>query len=138
MALVSPAPDGPLSRTERDHREDAFRQSLAERLGDAAGRVRVDVALAPFTTFKIGGPADVFFEAHTADELAAAVTAAREVEMPFFLLGLGANILVGDGGFRGVVIRNGATHIAIDDDRVTAESGAVVWPDLIGRPSRRV
>ncbi len=131
MALVSPAPDAPLSSAQRQRREDAFRDALSPHLGDAAGRIRSDVALAPFTTFKIGGPADVFFEAHSADELAAAVTAAREVEVPFFLLGLGANILVGDLGFRGVVIRNKADHIRIDGERVHAESGAIVWPDLI-------
>ena len=131
MALVSPAPDAPLTPDQRRQREAAFRAALAERVGEAAGRVRTDEALAPFTTFKIGGPADVFFEAHTADELAAAVTAAREADVPFFLLGMGANILVGDGGFRGVVIRNKANHVRIDGDRAWAESGAVVWPDLI-------
>ena len=131
MAFVSPAPDAPLSRAERERREGDFRTALTARLDGVADRVQTDVALAPFTTFKIGGPADVFFEAHTADELAAAVGAARQAEVPFFLLGLGANILVGDGGFRGVVIRNKADHVTIDGDRVTAESGAVVWPDVI-------
>ena len=46
-----------------------------------------------------------------ADELAAALLAAREHGVPFFLLGLGANILVGDRGFRGLVIRNRARHL---------------------------
>ena len=111
---------------------DAFTEALKRHLPDLdAARVRRDVPLAPFTTFKIGGPADVFFEPHTADELAAALDAAREAQMPHFRLGLGANILVGDAGFRGVVIRNRATHVQIDGTRVTAESGALVWPDLI-------
>ncbi len=134
MPIVSPAPDGPLDAPERARRETAFADALVARLpGLDADRVRTGVALGPFTTFRIGGPADVFFEAHSADELAAAVTAAREAEVPFFVLGLGANILVGDGGFRGVVIRNRAAHVALDAEtgRVTAESGAVVWPDLI-------
>ncbi len=134
MPVVSPAPDAPLSPAERTRRERAFRDGLAERLPDLdAERVRSGVALAPFTTFQIGGPADVFFEATSADELAAAVGAAREADVPFFLLGLGANILVGDRGFRGVVIRNRAAHVEIDraTGRVRAESGAVVWPTLI-------
>ena len=134
MAFVSPAPDGALSSSERARREAAFRAALGARLpGLDVARVRSGVALAPFTTFRIGGPADVLFEAHSADELAAAVTAAREVGVPFFLLGLGANILVGDGGFRGVVIRNRAAHVRLDaaTGRAWAESGAVVWPDLI-------
>ena len=134
LALVSPAPDAPLSPAERDRREAAFRDRLAERLPALdTDRVRLGVVLGPFTTFQIGGPADVFFEAHSADELAAAVDAAREAGVPFFLLGLGANILIGDRGFRGVVIRNRAAHIEIDSEtgRVWAESGAVVWPRLI-------
>ncbi len=131
VALVSPAPDAPLTPDQRRQREADFRAALADRIGDTE-RVRTNEVLAPYTTFRIGGPADVFFEAHTADELAAAVTAARETDVPFFLLGMGANILVGDGGFRGVVIRNKADHVRIDGDHVHAESGAIVWPDVIG------
>ena len=133
MALVS-TPPRPLTDAERGRRERAFVDALGARLpGLDAGRVRRGEPLGPYTTFQIGGPADVFFEAHTADELAAAVGAAREAEAPYFVLGLGANILVGDLGFRGVVVRNRAAHVAVDREtgRVTAESGAVVWPDLV-------
>ncbi len=96
-------------------------------------RVRTGEILAPYTTFKIGGPADLFYEPATADELAAALLAAREHGVPFFLLGLGANILVGDRGFRGLVIRNLARHLEFspEEGAVRAESGAIVWPDLI-------
>ena len=96
-------------------------------------RLRTNVVLAPFTTFKIGGPADLFIEVHTADELASMLQIARTGNIPFFLLGLGANILVGDGGFRGLVIRNKADHMHLDPDthRITVESGAIVYPDLI-------
>ena len=96
-------------------------------------RVRTGEALAPYTTFQIGGPADLFYEPRSADELAAAVLAARAHGVPFFLLGLGANILIGDRGFRGLVIRNRAQGVEFfpDHRRVRAESGAVVWPDLI-------
>lgn len=110
---------------------DAPFEALCARFGD--DRLRRDELLAPYTTFKIGGPADLFFEAQTADELADALLIAREHDVRFFLLGMGANILIGDGGFRGLVIRNGASHVRIDRDagRVWAESGAVVFPDLI-------
>ena len=96
-------------------------------------RVRTGEVLAPYTTFKIGGPADLFYEPATADELAAALLAAREHGVPSFLLGLGANILVGDRGFRGLVIRNLARHLEFSPEKgtVRAESGAIVWPDLI-------
>ncbi len=97
------------------------------------GRLQCGVPLAPYTTFRIGGPADYFFEAHSADDLARAITAARALDVPFFLLGLGANILVGDRGFRGLVIRNAARHVHVDATALTltAESGAVVYPDVI-------
>lgn len=87
--------------------------------------------LAPFTTYKIGGPADLFVEVHTIDELTHALLEARRSAIPFFLLGCGANILVTDKGFRGLVIRNLASKVAIfDDGKVVAESGTVV-ADLI-------
>jgi UDP-N-acetylmuramate dehydrogenase len=94
-------------------------------------RLRVDVPLAPFTTFQIGGPADLYYEATSATDLATAVSAARAAGIPWFVLGLGANILVGDRGVRGLVIRNRATAHRIGDDGVLwSESGAVVQ-DLV-------
>jgi UDP-N-acetylmuramate dehydrogenase len=103
---------------------------LAARLGD--GRLERDAPLAPHTTFKIGGPADLMFRALTTDELAEAVRAARELDIPFFLLGLGANILVGDRGFRGLVIKNEVEAIDfLDETRVRAGSGMKIYHDLI-------
>jgi len=98
-----------------------------------ADRLQRDVPLAPHTTFQLGGPADVFVEARTADELARSIQIARHHEIRFFLLGMGANVIVGDRGFRGLVIRNAAVHTSIDlaTGRVWAESGAVMYPDVI-------
>jgi UDP-N-acetylmuramate dehydrogenase len=99
--------------------------TLAPALG--AERLRREVPLAAYTTFRIGGPADLLYDATTADELASAVQAARAADIPVFVLGLGANILVGDGGFRGLVVRNRAAAITMQPDgRVRAESGATV------------
>lgn len=90
-------------------------------------RVARGVALAPFTTFRIGGPADLFYEARSADELARAVTVARAEKVPYFVLGLGANILVGDGGFRGLVIRNVARAFEFSlSGMLRSESGATM------------
>jgi UDP-N-acetylmuramate dehydrogenase len=103
---------------------------LVRRLGQ--DRIATDVPLARFTTFRIGGPADFYYEARTPGELAAAVAVAREVGIPYFLLGAGANILVGDRGFRGLVIRNVSDRIEfLDDTRVRADSGVIVYHDLI-------
>ena len=103
---------------------------LERRLG--SGRIERDVPLAPYTTFRIGGPADLLYRARTPQELTTAVQTARELGIPHFLLGFGANILVGDGGFRGLVIRNESDAIEFPgEDRVRADSGVIVYRDLI-------
>ena len=88
--------------------------------------VRRNVPLGPLTTYKIGGPADLFVEVHSGDELASAVRSARASGVPWFLLGTGANILVGDKGFRGLVIHNQANGVRLQGQRLTAESGATI------------
>jgi UDP-N-acetylmuramate dehydrogenase len=96
------------------------------------GRVERDVPLAPLTTFRIGGPADLLVRASTADELAGAVTVARALGIPWFLLGRGANILIGDKGFRGLVIHSEVDGIdVLEDGRVRAGAGVQIFPDLI-------
>ena len=92
---------------------------LDQRLGSA--RMEVDAPLAPLTTFRIGGPADRLFHARTADDLAESILAARDLGITHFLLGRGANVLVGDRGFRGLVIHCevGGTNF-LDDGRVRA------------------
>jgi UDP-N-acetylmuramate dehydrogenase len=95
-----------------------------------------NIPLGPLTTYKIGGPADSFVTVHSADELAAAVTAARAQGTRWFLLGTGANILVGDGGIRGLVIHNKSDHVRFDGNRLTAESGATI-ADLIEATAER-
>jgi UDP-N-acetylmuramate dehydrogenase len=105
-------------------------EALERHLG--RGRLLRDVPLARYTTFKIGGPVDLFFRARTVDELVTALGAARELGVPTFLLGMGANILVGDRGIRGLVVRNETSRIEfLDDTRVRADSGVLVFHDLI-------
>jgi UDP-N-acetylmuramate dehydrogenase len=105
-------------------RTDSYGQ-LINRLN--AKRLKRDEPLAQYTTFRIGGPADLFYDATSTDDLAGAVTAARELGIEYFVLGLGANILIGDKGFRGLVIRNTSSHLKFfDDGRLWVESGAVM------------
>lgn len=95
-----------------------------------------NVLLAPYTTYRIGGPADLFLHARSEEELVAGITYARENRLPWFLLGTGANILIGDGGFRGLVIHNEANGIAFEGTRVTAASGVTI-ADLIRESAQR-
>jgi UDP-N-acetylmuramate dehydrogenase len=104
------------------------------RLEAELGRDRLarDAPLAPLTTFRIGGPADLLYRARTPDELARAVTLAKSLDVPTFLLGRGANILVADAGFRGLVIRADIGGIDfLGDGRVRAGAGVETFPDLI-------
>ena len=107
-----------------------WRQALEAHLGP--GTIMGGVPLAPLTTFQIGGPADLFFRATTAEELVSVLTLSRELGIPTFLLGRGANILVGDGGFRGLVVRSEMDGINfLDSHRVRAGAGLEVFPGLI-------
>src|SRR3981081_35881 len=105
-------------------RTNAYGQLIA-RLDSA--RLKRDEPLAQYTTFRIGGPADLFYDATSTEDLAGAVTAARDLGIDYFVLGLGANILFGDKGFRGLVIRNTSSHLKfLDDGKLWVESGTVV------------
>ena len=115
--IPSPSSAHPIDRAALEH-------VAAELHGPSLKR---NLPLAPFTTFKIGGPADLLYEADTADDLAHAIVTARKAQVPYFVLGLGANVLIADKGVRGLVIRNVATHsIFHDDGRLWVESGAVM------------
>ena len=94
---------------------------LKQKFGD---RLKEHEPLARYTTFKIGGPADYFFEAKTTDELVAAVTLARTLSIPMFILGGGSNILIGDRGIRGFVIKNSTGTIRIKGIKGTVTGGA--------------
>ncbi|GAB3671223.1 UDP-N-acetylmuramate dehydrogenase [Salinisphaera aquimarina] len=106
----------------------AQQRALAQRLGAALQR---DVPLAARTSFRIGGPAAYYVEAKTPEALAVAVRAARALDIDYFLLGRGANILIGDRGYAGLVIANHASDIRVHGTCVTAASGVLVYPDLI-------
>jgi UDP-N-acetylmuramate dehydrogenase len=90
-------------------------------------RVLADQPLGPLTTFRIGGPADLLAEVRSAEEALVAVRLAFEAEVPLTWLGGGSNVLVGDGGIRGLVVRWRAGRVeALDADRVVAEGGVTV------------
>ena len=100
--------------------------------------LRRNVPLAPLTTFRIGGPADFLVSTRTPDELASVVSTARSLDIPWFLLGRGANILVGDLGFRGLVIHNQVQGIEfLDGTSVRAGAGVDTYPDLIDQTVAR-
>jgi UDP-N-acetylmuramate dehydrogenase len=109
---------------------------LRAKLGD---KVKEHVPLAPYTSARIGGPADIFIAANTVTELARIVKLLWKNETPFVLLGGGSNVLVSDKGVRGVVVLNRAKGVKFhgeDQPSVTAESG-VVFSNLANRCASR-
>lgn len=82
-----------------------MRDALQRLMEIAPCRLRERVTLAPLTTFRVGGPADILAEPHTETELLNLLQSLRNLELPHFYLGLGSNILISDDGIRGVVIR---------------------------------
>lgn len=98
-------------------------------------QVQENVSLAPYTSARIGGLADVLVTARNADELAKAVQACQDAQLSFTLLGGGSNLLVSDKGIRGVVILNKAKATEFRpgaEPTVWAESG-VVFSNLAHR-----
>lgn len=80
------------------------------------------------TTFKIGGPADVFVMPDTPEKIRRVMQLCREAEIPVFVMGNGSNLLVSDNGFRGVVIQldHHFRDIAVRDNRIRAQAGALL------------
>ena len=89
--------------------------------------VRRDAALAPFTTFKVGGPADFFVQASRAADVKAALAAARAERMPVTILGGGSNVLISDAGIRGLVVRmHGGEVTALSERLIRADGGITI------------
>jgi UDP-N-acetylmuramate dehydrogenase len=100
----------------------ALRAAFGERLQE-------NVTLAPYTSARIGGPADMLLTVTSADGLAETVSRLWELDVPYVLLGGGSNVLVSDKGVRGVVVLNRAKEVRFDPGskpKVRAEAGVVI------------
>lgn len=85
--------------------------------------VKENEILAPYTTFKIGGPAKYFFVAKDSRDLLKAVKVAEELNLNYVIIGWGSNILVSDNGFDGLVIKAANGNYEIRGEEIYAESG---------------
>ena len=102
---------------------------LEEKFG--ADRVRRNVSLAPMTTFKVGGPADLFLETQSEAEIISAVALAHAAGMKVTLLGGGSNVLVADTGIRGLVLRPKGGSVTPVGDRLVRVDAAVTINGLV-------
>jgi UDP-N-acetylmuramate dehydrogenase len=103
-------------------------------------QIQENLPLAPFTTFKIGGPARFFLEARTTSEVGDAVRFAQSQSLPLFVLGGGSNLLISDAGWPGLVLKVAVR--AIDErregDKVLFEVGAGEdWDKFVARAVAR-
>jgi UDP-N-acetylmuramate dehydrogenase len=102
-----------------------FAEALAAEFG--SGRVRHDAPLAPLTTFRVGGLAEWLVETRSSDELLAALRIAFRERVSVTLLGGGSNVLIGDSGIRGLVIRpRGGEIRRVDAEHVSADAAVTI------------
>ena len=114
-------------RSTRIKRSD---QSIPKKLDSF--EIETNVALAPFTTFGIGGPADFLFRAKSPEELIEVLSIAQEMGLPYFLMGKGANLLIGDRGFAGLIIICEISGIDfLGEGLVRVGAGVETYPNLI-------
>lgn len=96
--------------------------------------IKENINLAPYTTFKIGGPAESFAVVKSEEELPTLVRAARERQQSILVLGGGSNVLIDDAGIKGLVIKNEIKGVSsvVSGDQVLVTAGAgEVWDDLV-------
>lgn len=93
-----------------------------------ADNIHVKEPMDKHTTFRLGGPADCLVEIENAGQLARIQHYLRQIEMPFFVMGNGSNLLVGDRGYRGIVLEVGRrmSGIEVDGVCITAQAGALL------------
>lgn len=116
--------------------EAAAREKLVELLKQSLPKKQImeNAPMSRFTTLKIGGPADVLVQISSVEQLAAAFAAASDTQTPVAILGNGSNLLIRDGGVRGLVIQMGdnfsevSDPVPLPDGRValTAQGGATL------------
>lgn len=104
----------------------AMPSALIDRLPPVRGRLQADFGLGAVTWLRVGGPADVLFQPADAEDLSAFL-AALDPEVPVFAMGVGSNLIVRDGGLRGVVVRlgRGFNDISVEGDVVHAGAAAL-------------
>ena len=99
-----------------------FFQALSQVLRDE--QVRVQEPMSRHTTFRAGGPADYYVEPETREELAAVLDLCRQRSMPSYILGNGSNLLVGDKGYRGVMVAMGKSWAGAEAEGCRIRAGA--------------
>ena len=105
---------------------EEIKQKFCREFG--SDRVLLEESMKRHTTFRIGGPAEVFVMPGNLEEVQRILEICRTEDLPYFILGNGSNLLVGDGGFRGVVLQifKKMNDVRVEGERVTAQAGVLL------------
>jgi len=95
-----------------------------------------NISLAKYTSFKIGGPAKHFCIVKNKEDLIKAVKKAKELELPFFILGGGSNVLALDKGYNGLIIKIHNSKLFVNNSRINVEAGTKL-EDLVKLSARK-
>ncbi len=105
-------------------------QEIKKMFCDLLGEDRVftDEPMKQHTTFKIGGPADYFLVPESGEKVVEIIKICKQTDTPYFILGNGSNLLVGDGGYRGAVIQvyRNMSEVTTEGTTITAQAGALL------------
>lgn len=89
--------------------------------------IKIDEKLSEYVNFKVGGPADILLIPNSKEQVIKSIKICKENNIPFYLIGNGSNILVRDGGFRGVVLSlKNVKNIYVDGEKIEAECGVML------------
>ncbi|MEG0569995.1 MAG: UDP-N-acetylmuramate dehydrogenase, partial [Erysipelotrichales bacterium] len=90
-------------------------------------QIEVNAKMSEHIYFKVGGPVDLLLIPETKEQVVKTLKICKENEVPYFIIGNGSNLLVKDGGIRGVVIKlTELKNIKVEDDRVIADTGVLL------------
>lgn len=110
--------------------EGKAKQDFLNRLCEIVGSDHVceDEPMKNHTTFRIGGNADYFVSPHSTEEIREVLEACARWEVPYYIIGNGSNLLVGDRGYRGVIIRlfKNFAMLTAEDDRIHVQAGVLL------------
>ena len=89
--------------------------------------IKIDEKLSQYVNFKVGGPADILLTPKNKEQVIKTVNVCKENNIPFYVIGNGSNLLVKDGGFRGVIISlTNVNQVLVNGERIEAECGAML------------
>ena len=118
--------DGERKNKNRNGDEHRVYKQLCKISGEE--NVLRDEPMKKHTTFRIGGPADYFVTVQSKDEIREILLLCKREQIPYYILGNGSNLLVGDGGYRGAVIQiyKNMSAVTVEGTEITVQAGALL------------